>query len=65
MLAERFAHRSINSTPGGHGSAGSAPWRRLALAEWLDTDLVTADQRLVRAAGPLCPVRLVGDRPNG
>jgi hypothetical protein len=38
---------------------------RLALAEWLDTDLVTADQRLVRAAGPLCPVRLVGDRPNG
>jgi predicted nucleic acid-binding protein len=37
----------------------------VALAEWLDTDLVTADQRLVRAAGPRCPVRLVGDRLNG
>lgn len=29
----------------------------VALAEWLQTDLVTADDRLVRAAGPRCPVR--------
>lgn len=29
----------------------------VALAEWLDTDLVTADERLVRAVGLRCPVR--------
>ncbi|MGH2737154.1 MAG: type II toxin-antitoxin system VapC family toxin [Actinomycetota bacterium] len=28
----------------------------VALAEWLGTDLVTTDERLVRAAGPRCPV---------
>jgi len=29
----------------------------IALAEWLDTELVTADKRLANAAGPRCPVR--------
>ena len=29
----------------------------VALAEWLETDLVTADERLVRATGPRCVVR--------
>ena len=29
----------------------------VALAEWLGTELVTADQRLVNAAGPRCPIR--------
>ena len=29
----------------------------VALAERLDTELVTADKRLARAAGPRCPVR--------
>lgn len=32
----------------------------VALAEWLDTDLVTADARLASAAGPSCTVRLPG-----
>ncbi len=32
----------------------------VALAEWLGTDLVTADDRLVNAAGPLCPIRRPG-----
>jgi predicted nucleic acid-binding protein len=31
----------------------------IALAEWLETDLVTADERLVKAAGPRCAVRHV------
>jgi predicted nucleic acid-binding protein len=31
----------------------------VALAEWLSTDLVTADERLARAVGPRCPIRLV------
>lgn len=31
----------------------------VALAEALDADLVTADQRLTRAPGPLCRMRLV------
>ena len=31
----------------------------LALAEALDSDLVTADARLARAAGPTCTVRVV------
>lgn len=30
----------------------------VALAEWLGTDLVTADERLAGAAGPRCAVRL-------
>ena len=29
----------------------------VALAEWLGTELVTADQRLANAAGPRCPIR--------
>ena len=29
----------------------------VALAEWLETELVTADKRLADAAGPRCPVR--------
>ncbi len=29
----------------------------VALAEWLGTDLVTADERLMGAPGPRCPVR--------
>ena len=29
----------------------------VALAEWLDTELVTADKRLAGARGPRCPVR--------
>jgi predicted nucleic acid-binding protein len=31
----------------------------VALAEWLNSDLVTADERLARAVGPRCPIRLV------
>lgn len=37
----------------------------VALAEWLGTDLVTADNRLVRANGPRCPVRHVEDTIGG
>ncbi|HEY6622743.1 MAG TPA: type II toxin-antitoxin system VapC family toxin [Acidimicrobiales bacterium] len=33
----------------------------VALAEWLGTDLVTADARLAGAVGPRCPVRHVAD----
>lgn len=33
----------------------------VALAEWLDTDLVTADARVLRAPGPRCPVRAPRD----
>jgi predicted nucleic acid-binding protein len=33
----------------------------VALAEWLGTDVVTADERLVRATGPRCPVHRVED----
>ena len=29
----------------------------VALAEWLETELVTADKRLAGAPGPRCPVR--------
>jgi predicted nucleic acid-binding protein len=29
----------------------------VALAEWLETELITADKRLADAAGPRCPVR--------
>jgi predicted nucleic acid-binding protein len=29
----------------------------VALAEWLETELVTADKRLADARGPRCPVR--------
>lgn len=29
----------------------------VALAEWLETDLVTADERLANASGPRCDVR--------
>jgi len=29
----------------------------VALAEWLETELVTADKRLADAPGPRCPVR--------
>lgn len=32
----------------------------VALAEWLDTDLVTADEALVSAPGPRCSVRRPG-----
>jgi predicted nucleic acid-binding protein len=31
----------------------------VALAEWLQTDLVTADQHLAHASGPRCHVRLL------
>ena len=34
----------------------------VALAEWLGTDLVTADDRLVNATGPRCRVRRPGER---
>lgn len=34
----------------------------VALAEWLGTDLVTADGGLVNATGPRCAVRLPGAR---
>lgn len=37
----------------------------VALAERLGTDLVTADDRLVRATGPRCPVRHVEDAIGG
>jgi predicted nucleic acid-binding protein len=30
----------------------------VALAEQLGTELITADQRLLKAAGPRCPIRL-------
>lgn len=33
----------------------------VALAEWLGTELVTADERLTRAAGPRCQIRYVQD----
>lgn len=33
----------------------------VALAEWLGSDLVTADERLVGASGPRCLVRLPRD----
>ncbi len=36
----------------------------VALAEWLGTDLVTADDRLVAAAGPRCEVRQVRNIEN-
>jgi predicted nucleic acid-binding protein len=36
----------------------------VALAEWLGTDFMTAEARLVGAPGPRCPVRHVGDRPR-
>jgi predicted nucleic acid-binding protein len=29
----------------------------VAVAEWVATDLVTADERLANAVGPLCPIR--------
>jgi predicted nucleic acid-binding protein len=32
----------------------------VALAEWLGTDLVTADAALAKSAGPRCPVRRPG-----
>ncbi|MEX1009285.1 MAG: type II toxin-antitoxin system VapC family toxin [Acidimicrobiia bacterium] len=32
----------------------------VALAEWLDTEFVTADERLAAASGPRCSVRWVG-----
>lgn len=32
----------------------------VALAEWLGTDLVTGDERLINATGPRCWVRLPG-----
>ena len=35
----------------------------VALAEWLGTELVTADRRLVGAAGVRCPIRQAG-RPR-
>ena len=31
----------------------------VALAEWLETDLVTADERLTRTTGVRCPIRLL------
>lgn len=34
----------------------------VALAEWLGTDLVTADERLATASGPRCVMRRVGSR---
>lgn len=37
----------------------------VALAEWLETDLVTADDSLVRATGPRCPVRHAEDAIGG
>lgn len=37
----------------------------VALAEWLETDLITADDRLVGAIGPRCPVRHVEDATGG
>lgn len=37
----------------------------VALAEWLETDLVTADDRLVRASGPRCPVSHAEDVIGG
>jgi predicted nucleic acid-binding protein len=33
----------------------------VALAEWLGTDLLTADDRLAAATGPRCPIRRVTD----
>jgi predicted nucleic acid-binding protein len=33
----------------------------VALAEWLQTDLLTADERLVNATGPRCTIRYVQD----
>jgi predicted nucleic acid-binding protein len=32
----------------------------VAVAEWLGTDLVTADARLAAAHGPRCPIRMPG-----
>jgi len=32
----------------------------VALAEWLESDLVTADERLANAPGPRCQIRLCG-----
>ena len=31
----------------------------VALAEWLNTELVTADKRLAQSPGPRCPIRLL------
>jgi predicted nucleic acid-binding protein len=31
----------------------------VALAEWLDTEFVTADERLANAVGPRCPIDLL------
>ncbi len=36
----------------------------VALAERLETELVTADKRLAHARGPRCPVRLVDASPR-
>jgi predicted nucleic acid-binding protein len=33
----------------------------VALAEWLGTEFVTADERVVGASGPRCPIRQPGD----
>lgn len=46
-LLERMAELAANLAP------------YVALAEVLDAELVTADARLSRAPGPLCPIRLV------
>jgi predicted nucleic acid-binding protein len=37
----------------------------VALAEWLGTDVVTADERLAGAAGPRCQLRLLGAHRSG
>jgi predicted nucleic acid-binding protein len=37
----------------------------VALAEWLGTELVTADPRLAGAIGPRCPIRQVGTSRPG
>jgi len=36
----------------------------VALAEWLDTELVTANVRLAKAQGPRCRVRYLGVSPR-
>jgi predicted nucleic acid-binding protein len=35
----------------------------VALAEWLETDLLTADERLANARGPRCTIRHVASSP--
>jgi len=58
---ERYGHRSLLARAWELRDAVRS-WDALyvALAEVLDAPLLTADAKLARAAGPRCPIELVG-----